>query len=119
MKRFMAMVLSMTLVGSVIAAQAQDTTTTATTKNVHKRPAPKKSAKPMRRRVAEVVTAATRASIDFESAAGRIERADKPHHQQRNHGLSGHGRHQRRLGEHAGVRRDWRHPAKRRRQLVQ
>jgi hypothetical protein len=43
MKRFMAMVLSMTLVGSVIAAQAQDTTTTATTKNVHKRPAPKKT----------------------------------------------------------------------------
>ena len=40
-----------------------------------KRPAPKKSAKPMRDRVAEVVTAATRASIDFESAAGRIERA--------------------------------------------
>jgi kynurenine formamidase len=39
------------------------------------RPAPKKSAKPMRRRVAEVVTAATRASVDFESAAGRIERA--------------------------------------------
>src|SRR6202051_379599 len=43
MKRFMAMVLSMTLVGSVIAAQAQDTTTTATTKNVHKRPAAKKT----------------------------------------------------------------------------
>ena len=40
-----------------------------------KRPAPKKSAKPMRGRVAEVVTAATRASVDFESAAGRIERA--------------------------------------------
>jgi kynurenine formamidase len=40
-----------------------------------KRPAPKKSAKPMRDRVAEVVTAATRASIDLESAAGRIERA--------------------------------------------
>jgi kynurenine formamidase len=40
-----------------------------------KRPAPKKSAKPMRDRVAEVVTAATRASVDFESAAGRIERA--------------------------------------------
>src|SRR6202051_767559 len=43
MKRFMAMVLSMTLVGSVIAAQAQDTTPTATTKNVHKRPAAKKT----------------------------------------------------------------------------
>jgi kynurenine formamidase len=40
-----------------------------------KRPAPKKSAKPMRDRVAEVVTAATRASVDFESAAGRMERA--------------------------------------------
>jgi kynurenine formamidase len=40
-----------------------------------KRPAPKKSAKPMRDRVAQVVTAATRASVDFESAAGRIERA--------------------------------------------
>jgi kynurenine formamidase len=40
-----------------------------------KRPAPKKSVKPMRDRVAEVVTAATRASIDLESAAGRIERA--------------------------------------------
>ncbi len=40
-----------------------------------KRPAPKKSAKPMRDRVADVVTAATRASIDLESAAGRIERA--------------------------------------------
>ena len=31
MKRFMAVVLSMTLVGSVIAAQAQNTTTTTTT----------------------------------------------------------------------------------------
>ena len=40
-----------------------------------KRPAPKKSAKPMRGRVAEVVTAATRASVDLESAAGRLERA--------------------------------------------
>jgi kynurenine formamidase len=40
-----------------------------------KRPAPKKSAKPMRDRVAEVVSAATRASVDIESAAGRIERA--------------------------------------------
>jgi kynurenine formamidase len=40
-----------------------------------KRPVPKKSAKPMRGRVAEVVTAATRASVDFESAAGRLERA--------------------------------------------
>jgi kynurenine formamidase len=35
----------------------------------------KKSAKPMGRRVAEMVTAATRASIDIESAAGRMERA--------------------------------------------
>src|ERR1700722_17590101 len=41
-----------------------------------KRAAPKKSAKPMRGRVAEVVTAATRASVDFESAAGRLERAE-------------------------------------------
>ena len=40
-----------------------------------KRPTPKKSAKPMRGRVAEVVTAATRASVDLESAAGRLERA--------------------------------------------
>src|SRR5258708_11407768 len=40
-----------------------------------KRPVPRKSAKPMRRRVAEVVSAATRATVDFESAAGRIERA--------------------------------------------
>ena len=39
-----------------------------------KRPAPKKSAKPMGR-VAEMVTAATRASVDIESAAGRMERA--------------------------------------------
>jgi kynurenine formamidase len=37
--------------------------------------AAKKSAKPMGRRVAEIVTAATRASIDIESAAGRMERA--------------------------------------------
>ena len=40
-----------------------------------KRPTPRKSAKPMRGRVAEVVTAATRASVDLESVAGRIERA--------------------------------------------
>ncbi len=40
-----------------------------------KRPAPKKAAKPIGRRVAEVVTAATRATVDLESAAGRIERA--------------------------------------------
>src|SRR3984957_15103004 len=40
-----------------------------------KRAAPKKSAKPIGRRVAEIVTAATRASVDFESAAGRLERA--------------------------------------------
>jgi kynurenine formamidase len=40
-----------------------------------KRPAPKKSGKPMGRRVAEMVTAATRASVDIESAAGRMERA--------------------------------------------
>jgi len=39
-----------------------------------KRPAPNKSAKPMGR-VAEMVTAATRASVDIESAAGRMERA--------------------------------------------
>jgi len=40
-----------------------------------KRPAPKKAAKPIGRRVAEVVTAATRATVDLETAAGRIERA--------------------------------------------
>ncbi len=40
-----------------------------------KRPAPKKSAKPMKRRVADMVTSATRASVDLESAAGRMERA--------------------------------------------
>jgi hypothetical protein len=40
-----------------------------------KRPAPKKSGKPIGRRVADIVTAATRASVDLESAAGRIERA--------------------------------------------
>ncbi|HZC47277.1 MAG TPA: cyclase family protein [Candidatus Acidoferrum sp.] len=40
-----------------------------------KKTTPKKSAKPIGRRVADVVTAATRASVDFESAAGRMERA--------------------------------------------
>ncbi len=40
-----------------------------------KRPAPKKSGKPIGRRVADMVTAATRASVDLESAAGRMERA--------------------------------------------
>src|SRR5260221_7525911 len=40
-----------------------------------KRPAPKKSSKPMGRRVADMVTAATRSSVDFESAVGRMERA--------------------------------------------
>ncbi len=40
-----------------------------------KRPAPKKSAKPVRGTVAEIVTAATRAAVDLESAAGRIQRA--------------------------------------------
>ena len=40
-----------------------------------KRPAPKKSAKPGRGTVAEIVTAATRAAVDLESAAGRIQRA--------------------------------------------
>ena len=40
-----------------------------------KRPAPKKSAKTMGRRVAEMMTAATRASVDLESAAGWMERA--------------------------------------------
>ena len=37
--------------------------------------AEEKAAKPIGRRVAEVVTAATRATVDLESAAGRIERA--------------------------------------------
>jgi len=40
-----------------------------------KRPTPKKSGKPIARRVAEIMSAATRASVDLESAAGRIERA--------------------------------------------
>jgi len=40
-----------------------------------KRMTQKKSAKPIGRRVAEIVTAATRASVDLESAAGRMERA--------------------------------------------
>ena len=40
-----------------------------------KRPAPKKSAKPGRSTVAEFVTAATRAAVDLESAAGRMQRA--------------------------------------------
>ncbi|HWJ39609.1 MAG TPA: cyclase family protein [Candidatus Limnocylindrales bacterium] len=40
-----------------------------------KRPAPKKSGKPLARRVADIVTAATRATVDIESAAGRMERA--------------------------------------------
>jgi kynurenine formamidase len=39
------------------------------------RPAPKKAAKPVRGTVAEIVTAATRAAVDLESAAGRIQRA--------------------------------------------
>src|SRR6266853_6570799 len=44
MKRFMAVVLSMTLVGSVIAAQAQNTTTTTTTTTkTRKKTAPKKA----------------------------------------------------------------------------
>jgi biotin operon repressor len=44
MKRFMAVVLSMTLVGSVIAAQAQNTTTTTTTTTkARKKAAPKKA----------------------------------------------------------------------------
>jgi kynurenine formamidase len=41
---------------------------------VTKRQAPKKSAKPVSR-VAEIVTAATRATVDIESAAARVERA--------------------------------------------
>ncbi len=40
-----------------------------------KRPAPKKSSKTIGRRAADMVTAATRASVDLESAAGRMERA--------------------------------------------
>ncbi len=40
-----------------------------------KRTAPKKISKPVERRVADVVTSATRASVDFESAVGRIERS--------------------------------------------
>src|SRR5258708_7267836 len=40
-----------------------------------KRPAPKKSGKQLARRVADIVTAATRATVDIESAAGRMERA--------------------------------------------
>ena len=40
-----------------------------------KRPAPKKSARPIADTVAEIVTAATRASVDLESAAGRMQRA--------------------------------------------
>jgi len=40
-----------------------------------KQPAPKKISKRIKRGVAEVVTSATRASVDFESAVGRIERA--------------------------------------------
>ena len=40
-----------------------------------KRQAPKKAAKPIGRQVAEIVTAATRAAVDIESAAGRIQRA--------------------------------------------
>ena len=44
MKRVMAVVLSMTLVGSVIAAQAQNTTTpTTTTTKTRKKTAPKKA----------------------------------------------------------------------------
>lgn len=39
------------------------------------RTAPKKSAKPIGSRVAEIVTAATRATVDLESVAGRMERA--------------------------------------------
>ncbi len=39
------------------------------------RPAPKKSARPIAEAVAEIVTAATRASVDLESAAGRMQRA--------------------------------------------
>ncbi len=40
-----------------------------------KRPAPKKSATPIADTMAEIVTAATRASVDIESAAGRMQRA--------------------------------------------
>jgi kynurenine formamidase len=40
-----------------------------------KRTAPKKISRPMERRVADVVTSATRASVDFESAVGRMERS--------------------------------------------
>jgi kynurenine formamidase len=40
-----------------------------------KRPTPKKSAKPIADAVADVVTAATRAAVEFESEVGRIERA--------------------------------------------
>ncbi len=40
-----------------------------------KRPTPKKIAKQIERKVADVVTSATRASVDLESAVGRIERA--------------------------------------------
>jgi kynurenine formamidase len=40
-----------------------------------KRTAPKKSSKRIERGVAEVVTSAARASVDFESAVGRMERA--------------------------------------------
>ncbi len=40
-----------------------------------KRPTPKKSSKPARSAVADIVTAATRAAVDIESAAGRMQRA--------------------------------------------
>ncbi|MGH7925280.1 MAG: cyclase family protein [Candidatus Binatus sp.] len=40
-----------------------------------KRPAPKKPAQPIARKVAEIMTAAARATVDLESAAGRMERA--------------------------------------------
>ena len=40
-----------------------------------KRQAPKKSAKPIGSHAAEIVTAATRAAVNIESAAGRIQRA--------------------------------------------
>jgi kynurenine formamidase len=39
------------------------------------RPAPKKSSKPIADTVADIVTAATRAAVDIESAAGRMQRA--------------------------------------------
>ncbi len=39
------------------------------------KPAPKKPARPIADTVAEIVTAATRATVDIESAAGRMERA--------------------------------------------